>query len=141
LWFLCEKDIHDGAAAKCSESFGSLASFDSNNLHLVGEYLEHIQVRSTGISYVTIGLSRKDKTWVWSDGKVYNDSRGILGNSNNVAFLTWNEKAKEWELMGAELASLRLHLCEKSRGNIAHILFSIFAVKKLETVFCAFSIE
>ena len=104
-------------------------------------------MRSTGISYVTIGLFRKDKTWVWSDGKVYNDSRGILGNSNNVAFLTWNEKAKEWELMGAELASLRLHLCEKSRGrfiyrsNIAHILFSIFAAEKLETVFCTVSIE
>ena len=120
LWFICGEDYHSGAAAKCSKSFGSLASLHSNSLHHVGEYLEHIQVRSIGISYITVGLSKRDHKWVWSDGEVQNDSRGALGYDNNVAFLAWNDTAKNWELMGAWPSFLSLHLCERNQGTLVH---------------------
>ena len=84
-------------------------------MHNVGEYLNRIEVKSIEITHITIGLSRRDQKWMWTDGRIYNDSKGTLGYQNNIALLTWNETGKEWTLMGAKSAFLSLHLCEKSR--------------------------
>ena len=120
LWFICGEEYHSGAAAKCSKSFGSLASLHPNSLHLVGEYLEHIQVRSVGIYYIRIGLSIRDRKWVWSDGEVHNDSRGVFGYYSND-ILAWNDMTKNWELMGVLCPyEPRLHLCERNRGTFMH---------------------
>lgn len=115
LWFICAADYPRGAEVRCLQDFSYLASLDSNTLHLVGEYLNRIQIKRIEILHVTIGLSRKDGKWLWTDGKLYNDSNGLLGNQNEFALLAWNRTRNEWGLMGVRnyLAYVNLHLCEK----------------------------
>ena len=122
FWFICGSDNPSGAEAKCSKDFGSLASLHPNSMHIVGEYLSRIQIRSIHITHITIGLSRIGQKWIWTDGSVFNDSRGILGYHNNVALLTWNATAKAWTLMGTKIVlALSLHLCERNRGMFLHV--------------------
>jgi hypothetical protein len=91
----------------------TLASLDANSIKLVGEYLNSIQVKSIDTTQITVGLSRKEKQWIWRDGTVYNDSR--LGYGNRFAVLAWNEPETKWLLKGVVWLLDKLHLCERPR--------------------------
>ncbi|CAB3984347.1 MAM and LDL-receptor class A domain-containing 1-like, partial [Paramuricea clavata] len=124
FWFLCKdmEDIIRYPEVRCSMDLSTLASLDASGIKLLGEYLNTIQVKNIEITQLTLGLSRKNKQWIWRDGTVYNDSSSRLGNENNFAVLTWNEPGKKWSLKGVPWLFDNLHLCERRRKNFAYDL-------------------
>ena len=64
-----------------------------------------------------MGLSRKDRQWVWNDGRVYNNSERTLmdiDSKNAYAFLTWERN--KLVLKDGYVYS-QYHLCEKRQGR------------------------
>jgi hypothetical protein len=118
FWFLCKdtEDIPRYPEIRCSMELGTLASLNDRDMTLVGEYLSWTEIKKKEITQITLGLSRKDKQWIWNDGTVYNDSRGKLGSENNFAVLAWSEPEKKWSLGGVVLLLDNLHLCERPKS-------------------------
>ena len=95
---------------------GTLASLNDSDMTFVGKYLNAIEIKKIEITQITIGLTRKDKQWIWKDGTVYDDSNARLGDENNFAVLAWSEPKKKWSLKGVVWLLDSLHLCERPKS-------------------------
>ena len=63
-----------------------------------------------------MGLSKKDRQWVWNDGRVYNNSERTLDiySQNTYAYLTWERNNL---VIKDGYVSSQHHLCEKRGGR------------------------
>jgi hypothetical protein len=63
-----------------------------------------------------VGLSKKDRQWVWNDGRVYNNSERTLDidSKNAYAYLTW--EGNKLVLKDGNVPS-QLHMCENRGGR------------------------
>ena len=120
FWFLCKANLKiEGIPiypeTRCMMDLGILASLNASSGRILAEYLNKIQVRNVEISQIIVGLSRKDKRWIWRDGTVYNGS-DTLGYENSVAVLAWNKQKETWVLQSVPFLSGRLNLCERPKS-------------------------
>ncbi|XP_028395409.1 uncharacterized protein LOC114519468 [Dendronephthya gigantea] len=120
FWLMC--DDSSNPESRCSEKLGTLASLDAVSTKRATEYLKYIKATSIGINQVTIGLSNDGHRWIWRDGRVYDDSDGLLfgRNISTKAFLYWKEENNSWVLKSGEPNGVRLHFCEEQGENIAY---------------------
>lgn len=77
--------------------------------------MNDIKVRDTGITKVTVGLSKRGQKWIWKDRSSHNNSEGAL-RDHNYAYITWDEDGNKWILKDIDVTA-RLHLCERRGGK------------------------
>ncbi|XP_028397237.1 uncharacterized protein LOC114521050 [Dendronephthya gigantea] len=119
FWLMC--DYSSNVESSCSEKLGTLASLDTVSIRRGSEYLKYIKAASVEIKQVTVGLTKYGDGWIWKDGRVYNDSDGLLSTDYNTkVYFSWEDKNGEWVLKSGQPDGVRLHLCEKIGKNIAH---------------------
>ena len=119
FWLLCDNKNPTDAEYGCSEKLGTLASLDETGFTRITEYLKFTQAINTGITQITVGLSRKSGEWIWNDGREYNNSKFTLGKDyrNTQAYLTWT--AGKWVLQDRKFPA-RHHLCQQRGENVAY---------------------
>lgn len=121
FWFLCEVNfLTEGIPIypeeRCMMDLSTSASLNASGRKLLAQYLNKIQLRNVEITQISLGLSRQDKRWVWTDGTVYNDST-TLGYDNSVAVLAWNEQKETWALQSVPFYPGKLHICERPKSR------------------------
>ncbi|CAB4007610.1 Hypothetical predicted protein, partial [Paramuricea clavata] len=119
LWLMCGGSYPTYAENRCSRTFGTLASLDETGMTRLAKYLDNIKARSVGITQITVGLSKKDRQWIWNDGRVYNNSERTLDidSKNAYAYLTW--EGNKFVLKDGNVPSQH-HMCEKRGENLAY---------------------
>ena len=119
FWLLCGRSTPTDAEYGCSEKLGTLASLDEIGLTRIVEYLNFTKAINSGVTQITVGLSRRDGKWIWNDGREYNVSGFTFDtdSKNSQGYLTWT--GEKW-ILKAGTASTQHHLCEKRGGNVAY---------------------